>query len=55
MIYNDNKQDTKDIKKFIKPQNPWKQTEKTTKSGLTEQRPNPGSPSARVLPIRGQK
>lgn len=55
MIYQDDKKSTQEIKKLIKPHNPWKIAAGGPKQGkLTEQRPNPGSPEARILPIRGR-
>lgn len=51
MIFNNDKQSTQDVKKFLK-NNPVGRTQQ--KDTLKPRRGTPGSPDNRILPIRGQ-
>lgn len=49
MIYNNDKAQTQDLKKFLKPQSPGKAQGVQPK----ERKGTVGAPSNRILPIRG--
>jgi len=50
MLYNNDKQQTQDIKKFLKPHSPAN----TGKAHLPERKGTPTAPANRILPIRGR-
>lgn len=51
MIYSNDKQQTQDIKKFLKPHSP---ANIGKQQKLPERKGTAGSPANRILPIRGQ-
>lgn len=51
MIFNNDKQQTQDIKRFLKPHSPANTGRQPTDK---ERKGNAGSPNNRILPIRGQ-